>query len=350
MEHATRTRLLPLALLLCGTSTVAGCGPALEEDWDFEGGGSTTTVTPTPSPDSSPSASPTPMQTTSYTAFDDLTGSRAFNSGCGNWFGNQMTSSEWFSSYPADPETLAHKYDASSDSWQIEGVARDYSAGPEYSYLFDPADLDPQSTDAVKRYGFIDTSGSPVVFTIARRTFGAMDAQYVRETRLVAKPGDYKIDIRCVIGVPTEQDDSMPTGKFSYRNFAVAGTAHGSTIDYDLRESTANWSVDPVTLASRITINFVGRALTSSGLSPTTVDLGSYHTPFAQVNFPYKSFGGGVYDSGWNGDFTKQPSGMGTFGGSFFGPQGSEIGMGFAISGSHGGSQLLFAGTLIGSR
>lgn len=316
---------------------------------------------PSPTPGPSPTSSPTPPPTISYLAYDELTGSREFSSSCGNWYGTQATTTEGFSSYPGNPEALAHKYDAPTDSWEVQGYARDGDAGlaqngdagPEFAYLFGPDRKDPASTGEATRYGFIDGNGNPVVFSIIQRTLGTQPAQYVRETRLVAKPGVYKIDVQCVIGVPTTYEDTLPSASFAYGNFAIAGTAHGGTTDYDLCDSTATWTIDPVTGETRATISFVGRAITPSGLSSTTTNLGSYNTPpmgMLNLQLPFKSFSGGLYDSNYKGGAFENAAGQGAFGGSFFGPQGIEIGVGFAVIGPALGTNYRFTGTLIGRR
>lgn len=354
-----RPRMLSISLLAGScflAMSVASCGGG-----DGGGPAPVTMPSPTSTPTPAPTPTPTPTSTFSYFKFAELSGSREFDSACGNWFGNQSTSSEWFATYPDNPETLAHRYDGPNDTWEIQGYARDGDAGiaqnsdpgPEYTYLFDAGDVDPASTSDSMRRGFVDANGNPVVYAITRRSLAAQPAEYVRQTRLVAKPGVYKIDIECVIGVPTEREDPLPSARFSYGSFAIEGTAHGPTTDYNLRDSTATWSVDPATGETKATVRFVGRAITSSGLSSTTTDLGSFITPplgMLNLNLPVKSFSGSLYDSNYKGGAFEKPAGQGTFGGSFFGPQGQEIGIGFSLTGPVQGTNYVFTGTLIGRR
>lgn len=339
MRYSTR----PAALLLaCAAGALTGCGPAIEGDWDFDGSGGGTTVTPAPTPAPAPVTSPTPTPAIDYPLFDDLAGSRAFLAGCGNLFGTSNTSSEWMGRYPDNPEALAHDYDADSDSWTIAGIARDDSNGPEYSYTFGPEDRDPGSTDAVTRYGFIDGNGSPVVFTLAKPMLGGSAAQYVRQTRLVAKPGSNKIDIHCVIGVPTEDADSIPAGNIAYGDFAISGTATSGSKVYDLGESTATWSGNGTSLQFTTSVTLVAREVTASGLSETRIQLGTYNTPYGWLNLPNKFFSGALFNSdGGN---------SGTFGGGLFGPQASEIAYGFSGNAVAGGMSFQYAGTLTGRR
>lgn len=339
MRHVTRQKPWASAIALGMASLLGGCGPAIEGDWDFDGSGYTPTPAPTPTP--SPTASPTP--TASYATFDELNGSRSFDAGCGNLFGEGgNTSTEGFGRYPTNPEALAHEYDAADESWRISGFARDDLNGPQYSYLFESSDLSPDSTTSARRYGFIDANGSPVVFSIRQPTLGMMGSEYVRETRLAAKPGTNKIDIHCVIGVPTEEADNLPSGSFSYTNFAVAGTAIGGGTEYDLSESTATWSGSGTTLQYSLSINLVGRAVTQSGLASTRTDLGNYSTTFGWINPPSKAISGALFNAAGGS--------AGSYGGSFFGPEGIEVGFGFSGSGVEGGNGFQFGGTVVGRR
>lgn len=332
--QAARHRTI-LALGICLSALgLTGCGGG-----GSGGAGSTPVVVPAPGP--SPSPAPAPQPSISYASFDELTGSREFHSGCGNLFGTGNTSTEGFSTFPANPETLGHWYDAASDSWQVRGYARDHDGGPEYAYEFGPSDLDPSSDDMTRRYGFIDTNGSPVVFSIISRSIGIAATEFVRETRLVAKPGVNKIDIHCVIGVPTVQADPLPAGQYSYADLAIAGTARSATTEYDLRESTASWAIDGGKLQSRLVLKLVGRAVTASGLSATRTDLGTYTTPYALLQLPHKFFSGVLFKGG---------DAAGAFGGSFFGPRGEEIGMGFSGSAAASGIDFQFGGTVVGIR
>ena len=326
--------------LVASSLVITSCG----------GGGSNAggmvAVAPAPTPTASPAPAPTPTPTptptlASYVTYDELTGSREFNSGCGNLFGTQNTSTEGFGIYPTNPEALSHKYDAPSDSWQIRGFARDNSSGPEYTYAFSPSDLEAGSTRAVTMYRKIDANGFPTLYSIVKRTLGAADAQYVRETRLVAKPGANKIDIHCVMGVPTQATDTLPSGSFSYTSFAVAGTAVGGTTEYDLAESTATWSFNGGTQVRTITLNLVGRAITPSGPSATRTNLDTL-TVQSAVNPSIKLIFGALATS--NGDR------IGTIGGNFFGPQGIELGYGFAGTTTLSGVIVQFGGTVIARR
>ena len=300
--------------------------------------------TPTPSPTPAPTPSPTPTPTPTpagYVTYDELTGSREFNSGCGNLFGTQNTSTEGFGIYPTNPEALSHRYDAPTDSWQIRGFARDNASGPEYTYLFGPSDLEAGSTRAATMYRKNDANGFPTLYSIVKRALGATDAQYVRETRLVAKPGANKIDIHCVIGVPTQAADTLPSGSFSYTSSAVAGTALSATTDYDLAESTATYSLSGGGLQRTATLNLVGRAITPSGLSATRTNLGTL-TVQSAVDPSIKLIFGALATS--NGDR------IGTIGGNFFGPQGIELGYGFAGTTTLSGVIVQFGGTVIARR
>lgn len=330
LARAAHSAIVTACLLLASCGGETGSSPP-------SGG------TPTPSPSSStPTPSPTPSST-GYSAFNQLTGSREFNAGCGNLFGTGgNTSTEGFGSYPGNPEALAHKYDAASEGWQIEGYARDDSNGPKYTYQFGPADLQPGWNNMSILYGKTETDGFGTRYSIMQPMLGASAAQYARETRLVARPGTNEIDIHCVIGVETQQADSLPSGDFAYNSSAVAGTATSSTAEYDLGESTANWSGNGTSLQFTMTLNLKGRQITPSGLSPTVINLGNYQTSYGWLHPPSKYFSGAL--------FLKDGVIAGSFGGAFFGPQGTEMGYGFSGYGSESGINFQFGGTVLARR
>ncbi|QKG71997.1 hypothetical protein [Erythrobacter mangrovi] len=294
-----------------------------------------------PPPVSSPSPPPSPPPPSiSYLKFDELTGDQQFLAGCGNLFGTGgNTSSEGLGTYPGNPEATAHNYSASLSSWEIKGFARDDSNGPEYTYTFGPAEEDATSTDIFRIYrktlnGFVNE------FTITKRALGAMAGQYVRQTRLVAKPGTNVIDIHCVIGVPTVRDDSLP-GVISYPDQAISGTAISSSgTRYDLGTSTATFNYQLGMEQFSYTIHLIGREVTSSGISSTSIDLGNYGANGFIIP-PDKTFSAPLNSS-------SGPAG--TMGGGFFGPQGVEMGYGFSGSGSASGISFQFGGTVVGRR
>lgn len=330
---------VPCLSLVAASLVITSCGGG------GSGGGGMVAVAPAPTPTPTPAPTPTPTPTptpapVSYVTFDELTGSREFDSGCGAIsVGTIPQSSEGFGRYPTNVEALSHKYDAPSDSWQVQG--REVNGGPEYTYAFGPSDLAAGSTRAATMYRKIDANGFPTLFSILKRALGGTDALYVRETKLVAKPATRKIEAHCVLGVPTLAADMLPSGSLTYTGFAFAGRAISAAIEYDLGESTGTSTVNGATGQVTTALTLVGREITSSGLSATRTNLGTY-TGGSADHRPQKIISGPLLSS--SGGFS------GNFGGSFFGPQGIELGYAFVGTTTVSGINFQFGGTVIARR
>ena len=195
-------------------------------------------------------------------------------------------------------------------------------------------------------YRKIDANGFPTLFSIVKRALGGTDAQYVRETKLVAKPATRKIEAHCVLGVPTLAADTLPSGSLTYTGFAFAGKAISATIEYDLGESTATSTVSVSTERLLTTLTLIGREITPSGLSATRTNLGTYTGTASLQGLSnlgsFKGFSGNLLSS--TGGFA------GNTGGSFFGPQGIELGYAFVGTTTVSGINFQFGGTVIARR
>lgn len=310
--------LLALALASCGGGDSGSAPP-------IGGGGGT----PTPSP------SPSPI---TYTRFANLAGDQNFQTACGGVeqaFGNiNPIAATAFGS------GLGHSYAAATQTWTI--------SLPTFSQTFGPAELQPPPNADTTSYRKPNAVGAFDRFFVIARPFGAQPIEYTRASRslLLIQSGQFH-DYFCVFGVPTLVTDTRPTSTVTYSPVNIGGSAivtGGSAPgQYDLADSTATLSANPVTGEVTTTITLVGRLFTPTGPAATTTALGTY-TGTANVVTNVANFNAGLQSSNVQNIFSN-------FGGWFFGPQGIEAAYAFNIRAQlPDGSLVNGAGAVAGRR
>lgn len=286
---------------------------------------------------------PPPDPVITYTPFAQLTGDQAFDTACATLFsGFEAQLSYGFGSYPDVPSSINIDYDASADSWMVEGFA-----GIEYDYVFGPADLDPSSSPTSTLYRQTQPDAFVTRFGIGARSLNGLSPEYVRTARLFARPDGTLIDTACVFGVPTSLEDELPTSVLNYTRFSVAGNmlvrSGSGTVQYELSESTATLTANPDTGEIDTTIELIGRQFTPTGLSETRTPLGSYSGE-AEVDGSIASFTGSIFAD-------DRAIGASNFSGWFFGPQGRGAGYAYSITAyGAGGETLTGVGTVTARR
>lgn len=329
------SRIRFLTSVMCCVA-LASCGGG-----GSSGGGSGSTNNPAPAP------TPTPTPSITYQKYTELTGNQDFQSGCaGLYNASELIFHQGFGYYPTIPSSLVQNYDAASSTWTVEGQE---PFGVEFSYQFGPADLHPSSTDQLQRYERVDGNGFNTRYSIYARDFGGTYAEYVRSSRLFARPldGGALNDIYCVFGVPTDLDDSYPTSSFDYPAISLGGTAFvrggAANGQYDLTESVVTLNVNPNTGEVKPTMQLVGRLFTPSGLADERTQLGTY-TGTAEVDGTMVGFSSYLESS-------DRAYGISQFGGWFFGPQGKEVGFVFSLMATQpDGGEITATGAIQGRR
>lgn len=325
---------LALALVACGGGDSGSSGPPTGG-----GGGGT----PTPSP--SPSPSPTPT----YSLFSALTGDRQFSSACAGTteqFGNfSILPDVGFIRSSTFPLAIDHDFQSASNSWRIASRTPD---GVDYAFTFGPSDIVTTTQPNTVAYRQLDGNGFGNRFAITQPTIGTTNAEYLRFTRVLNRPGTVITNAFCVIGVPTLLTD-RPATSVSYAQFTYAGTVFitdrttSVRRQFDISESTAQLTANPTTGAVNVTLTIVGREFLSGGaLATTTTPLGTYAGQ-SVIDGTQQTFAAPM---------TRQPDGSvgGGFSGWFFGPQGREAGLAFSFRIVDGNDDIVIGGSLAARR
>ena len=317
---------IALALAACGGGGSGSSPPST-------GGGGGGTPTPTPTP------------TASYQTFAQLTGNQAFNAACAGIYNQQLgVPSAGYARYPNPPQALAIDFTSASSEWRVIGRSPD---GVEFNNTFGPVDVISTSLANTTAYRKVDANGFPTRFQITQPTLGSTLAEYARVVRTLARPGTGITDWACAIGVPTLLTD-RPGAAVTYTDFAAIGTvfsqAYGGTGQYDISESTATLTANPVNGQIRVTVTLVGRAfLAGGGLSDTRTQFGQFGGD-AGIDGSVQSFGAPLNrlpDNSVGGDFS----------GWFFGPQGREAAFAFQYTGPDANqNNMVFSGVISARR
>ena len=286
---------------------------------------------------------PTPTPTPSYPTFSELTGDQSFSTGCAGLYGNTERIDVFgFGRVSTVSTSVSINYSEAADSWQTNGQSY---FGNSFSWTFTPDMLQANPPDNTVYYRKDNADGSRERLFIAARPLGGTAPAYVRSSLLTYRIGSAAPEWRyCVFGVPTRLTDPLPTSTVTYANATVGGTGFtvgGSTVQYDLAESTVTVSVDPATGAMPVLLTLVGRAYTATGLSDTRTQLGQYRGE-ATIDPAVQSYN----DAFTDGDRFLEG---GNFGGWFFGPSGAEIGFAYSIKARNAdGSTITASGTVTG--
>ncbi|MCZ8370513.1 MAG: hypothetical protein O9293_11215 [Porphyrobacter sp.] len=194
----------------------------------------------------------------------------------------------------------------------------------------------------------MDANNFGTRFAITQTTLGTINAEYVRATRVLVRPGNTIVNAFCVIGVPTLLTD-RPAAAVTYSQFAYNGTAFitdrttGARRQFDISESTAQFTANPTNGAINVSLTIVGREFLAGGaLATTTTALGTYAGQ-SGIDGTQQTFGTPL---------TRQPDGSvgGGFSGWFFGPQGREAGLAFSFRIIDGNNDLVLGGSLTARR
>lgn len=329
---------------IIGCALLASCGGEDSNTPPPTGGGGTPTPSPTPTP--TPSPTPTP------TLFSALVGDQQFNSACAGsteQFGTLGVFNDvGFIRSSTFPLAIDHDFLDATDSWRIASRSPD---GADYSYTFGPADIIATAQPDTIAYRQPDPNNFPNRFSITQPTLGSVKAEYVRSTRVFNRPANLVTNAFCVIGVPTEVTD-RPPALVTYTTFAFDGTAflfdraNGNRRQFDLSESTAQWTANPATGQINVTLTLTGREfLSGGGLSDTRTAMGTYPRQ-AVIDGTVQTFSV-PFDTVSGGPTTI----TGGFSGWFFGPAGIEAGLAFSGRADFDtNTNLIFGGSLTARR
>lgn len=278
---------------------------------------------PSPSPGQTPSPTPSPTSTSgAYLSFDALTTDRSFAYASIRMFRAQTERGPY--GYVRDPK-LRQSYTAASQQWSFTNG----------SLTFSPADI-VETTPELVRYFKPKADGTVEPewdnsLTLYNPAIGAARLHYMRAYRLVdpitaafGPPYSMAPSINFgVIGDPTRANDALAgTLNYTLRIFGVVLSADGYAQRYDLAGSTGTASITP---QGKITtaLNLVGTPLGGGA----AVAFGTFTTT-GNVS---------AIDVGFDSGLAR---------GTFFGPNGREIGAAFRVN---VGSDRYTAGIAIGS-
>lgn len=255
--------------------------------------------TPTPSPTPSPTASPT------YSTFAGLAQDTAFDTACLGFYRVDPSDPDRVGlTDPTFGEGLSFSYTAATQAYTI--------AGEGFSHSFTPADRDTRYDGVYFKYdnvGLATLSISPTAADYARRVSLISDSNGI----------PYQI-VDCVTGVTTHAGD-LPRSPVYYEPIAIGGYLAINGHTYDLSAATARARFGRSSGAG-FEVRLAGKQTDGTSDSPppdTVVSLGTIRSAAA-----------GPYDGkGFSGNLTSPnlPNFSGAFGGSLFGPAGSEIGI-----------------------
>lgn len=321
---------LALALTACGGGDGGGSPPPT-------GGGGTPTPTPSPSP------------TPTYSLFSALTGDQQFSSACAGTteqFGNfGILPDVGFIRSSTFPLAIDHDFLAASSSWRIASRTTD---GVDYAVTFGPADVVTTAQPNTVAYRRTDANGFGMRFAITQPTIGTTNAEYLRSTRVLVRPGTVTTNAFCIIGVPTLLTD-RPATAITYSQFSFAGTVFitdrttSTRRQFDITDSTAQITANPTTGLINVSLTIIGREFLAGGaLATTTTPLGTF-TGQSGIDGTQQTFAAPL---------NRQPDGSvgGGFSGWFFGPQGREAGLAFSFRIVDGNDDIVIGGSLAARR
>lgn len=314
-------------LASCGGGDSGGSPPPT-------GGGGT----PTPSPTPTPTPSPTPTPT--YQTFAQLTGTQSFATTCGGTAG-------LFGVGPRSVggarlgEGVTIVSDRSQPSYTISNDGTGFST---FTTSFDQSHRD--STRPGEAYAKPAPSGSGFTerFSVTALLENGTELPYVRIAQVIAEvPPIDRANLQCAFGVPTQLND-RPTSPVTFGRPYLFGTAsvtqnagNGPVETYRITNSVATLNRNPTTGEIRFSLDLKGQLVTGQTVSTTITDLGVFTgtATFDGTNLGYVDL---VTDS------TNTVSG--TFGGGFFGPQGSTAAVSVGLFGRRADNSDLSVGAL----
>ncbi|ANK13352.1 hypothetical protein A9D12_10815 [Erythrobacter neustonensis] len=243
------------------------------------------------------------------------------------------------------PLAIDHDFQAATNSWRIASRSQD---GVDYALVFGPGDVVTTAQPNTVAYRQVGANGFGNRFAITQPTIGTTNAEYLRSTRVLTRPGTLTTNAFCIIGVPTRLND-RPATPISYTQFTYAGTVFitdrtlGTRRQFDISESTASISANPTTGAVNVSLTIIGREFLAGGaLAPTTTPLGTYAGQ-SGIDGTQQTFAAPL---------NRQPDGSvgGGFSGWFFGPQGREAGLAFSFRIVDGNDDIVIGGSLAARR
>jgi hypothetical protein len=249
-----------------------------------------------------------------------------------------------FGRFAADTK-LSIDYNIPAQTWDVAGQSLN---GTPIAYQFTPAMVQASPPANTVYYLKNSPDGSAERLYIGNFPIGTTSPEYMRGSllnyRVNAGPPEWRY---CIFGVPTTLADTRPTTTVTYntRVNSIGFLATATTLaQYDLSESTATVSANPTTGEIPVSVTLIGRQFTPTGLSDTRVAFGTF-SGTATINGTVQSFVDALRDS------PDRAIQGGNFGGWFFGPQGTEIGMAFTVKGNDSGGNVYTAtGTITGKR
>jgi hypothetical protein len=318
---------LALALVACGDG--GGSPPAT-------GGGGT--PTPTPTPTSSPTPTPTPTPT--YQTFSQLTGTQTFATTCGGTSG-------FFGSGPRAVggarlgEGVTIVSDRSLPSYTI---SNDGTGFPFFSTAFDQSHRDTGRSGEAYARPAASGSGFTERFSIFAPIENGTELPYVRVAQFSAEAQNERPNLICALGVPTQLTD-RPARTVTYNRVFPFGTAtvsqnSGATPfeNYRITNSVVTLTGNPANGQITFSLDLKGQLVTGGTVSPTVTDLGVFT-------------GTAVFDGttlGYSDIVTDSTNTVaGTFGGGFFGPQGTTAAVSVGLNTRRADGSDLALGALL---
>lgn len=283
------------------------------------GGGSA----PTPSPSSAPTPTPTSV---SYQKFAALTGAQTFQSACS---GRETGSSHRLLPASEFGKGLTFSRTGTDPTWNVS-TPSNYADLP-INLTFGPSDFVVDAFPTRDVYRKTNVLGQTDVFGYGYSETFEAGLDYVSESYVAFRPGNGpSAAIYCVFGVPTQLNDQLPTvttssAFISYEKYALTGDVQiinpdGSRTDYDPSQIAVDFRADPRTGKITVMLILVSRTTMSDG-STTETYLGDVSGEVV-IDGSSQNFAGPVnYRRG-----TERIS-AGNFGGWFFGPKGTEVGI-----------------------
>lgn len=304
-----------LAALLAGAA-VCSCG----------GDGGSGGGTPAPTPVASPTPSPSPTAA-AYPTYAQLSGDQTFKTQC---------TALRFDAVPprAEPalpfgQGLTLSYAAATQTYTLAPDAIAANAFGPQPRSFGPVDRDPAAPPTSTSYAKT-TNGFQERFSIGSPSVAGTTPDYIRGFTLRASlggnatPQGPSLQYWCLFGVPTRLDDQPRATQVVFTRTGFNGIAYvqpatGALETYALTPSQVSFSVDLVSYRVTATVRVIGNLLGAGGPSSAATELG---TVTATIGINEEGFFNGLL----NTPAGTNPTGLSTFGGWFFGPQGAEAG------------------------
>lgn len=301
--------------------------------------------------DETPTATPTPSATQtgsaiSYTAFEELQGAQTFQSACAVLDVTDDPASPAAEGVFSFAEAAGLEFDLSDDqqTWTITGDTLDL--------VFGPADLRDNGDDDIILYQRQIASGFIQTFALTDPDLddgvGDDDAEFLRLTGLQVERSDDRVkNYTCVIGVPIDAADTLPSDSFSFDDLEGFGvlyrTEAGSVVvEYLLDDTEAEVEIDRAQGRLRVTLDLEGEFSSNNAGTGDGDEFGIF-TADIPFNGDPRDFAGPLLDTDQNE--------VGEFTGVFFGPEGGELGIVFsADSTDESGLPISFIGAVIEDR